>query len=76
MNFQGTDEDFGQYRDSDVPKGGIPFIYLCATMWHETEDEMIQMIKSICRYENIITNNYSLIKLNKFLFLRLYTHLD
>ena len=26
-----------------------PFIFLCATMWHENEKEMLQMIKSILR---------------------------
>ena len=28
-------------------------IYSCATMWHETETEMLQLLKSIMRYENL-----------------------
>ena len=27
----------------------VPYIYACATMWHETEDEMKQLLKSLFR---------------------------
>ena len=27
-----------------------PLVYICATMWHENEQEMIYMLKSIFRY--------------------------
>lgn len=28
----------------------IPVIYACATMWHETENEMMQLLKSLFRF--------------------------
>ena len=33
----------------DRPDKSEPMIFICATMWHETEKEMIQVMKSIIR---------------------------
>lgn len=27
-----------------------PLVYACATMWHETRQEMLQLLKSLFRY--------------------------
>ena len=34
----------------DKATNNIPMIYFCATMWHETETEMIQLLQSLFRY--------------------------
>ena len=37
----------------DFDDGGVPLIYLCATCWHETEGEMLSLLKSLFRYVNV-----------------------
>ncbi|KAH3754159.1 hypothetical protein DPMN_188822, partial [Dreissena polymorpha] len=40
-----------QGSHSPLRKDDTPFIYVCATMWHETENEMTQIIKSLLRLD-------------------------
>ena len=42
---EGTTND----KTEDFEDGGVPLIYLCATCWHETEGEMLSLIKSLFR---------------------------
>ena len=46
--FQGR-EDINQSDDAAQPQQPVPIIYACATMWHETEKEMTQLLKSLFR---------------------------
>ncbi|XP_045180107.2 chitin synthase chs-2-like [Mercenaria mercenaria] len=49
-------KNLGEWRPeqdewSPLRKDDTPFIYLCATMWHETIQEMTQILKSIFRID-------------------------
>ncbi|XP_048773867.2 chitin synthase chs-1-like isoform X2 [Ostrea edulis] len=39
-------DQWSTYRENDTP-----MIYMCATMWHESEKEMVQILKSIFRQD-------------------------
>ena len=40
----------GAEKNEDFEDGGVPLIYLCATCWHETEGEMLSLLKSLFRW--------------------------
>ena len=74
-----NDNDISQYYETisihtessqtNVPKGktsdSITRIYACATMWHETKSEMMEMLKSLFRYCSSPSLNQSLSKVNR-----------
>jgi chitin synthase len=47
----GGNEDLATAKNN-LRKDDTPYIYICATMWHETQNEMIQMLKSIFRLDD------------------------
>ena len=53
LDKTGDEEDPSYLRHLLVKKDTTPYIYLCATMWHESDEEMIQILKSIFRLEMI-----------------------
>ena len=46
----GPDSDVIKEAKNEERKDKTPMIYICGTMWHETETEMVQMLKSLFRY--------------------------
>ncbi|ESO07781.1 hypothetical protein HELRODRAFT_76186 [Helobdella robusta] len=47
----GQDTDLDQLQLLNMMKDKIPFVYLCATMWHEGRSEMFCMLKSIFKLD-------------------------
>lgn len=52
-NQSPTADTTSEDPSTDQSRGPIPMIYLCATMWHENKQEMMQLMKSIFRYSMI-----------------------
>lgn len=41
-----------EYNDTNVKDNLVTRIFVCATMWHETRDEMMEFLKSIFRMDD------------------------
>ena len=67
MQQDQMDDFYQRYLDDGQEKGGggrksdirasdkVTKIYGCATMWHETKEEMMEMLKSIFRIDKVST---------------------